>query len=188
MKSYSSKRDLPVHLVRRYLEPGPIVLVSSQYKGRSNIMSMGWHMVMEFEPSRIGCFITAANDSYDMIRLSKECVINIPEAHLLDTIIAIGNHHAEDEGIDKFQKFGLTPAKAHKVKAPLIRECYAHFECKLVDASLLKKYSQFVFDVVKAQAATAPKYPKTVHYRGEGVFMISGDNVRRKAKFRPENL
>lgn len=185
MKTYK-KRNLPVEQVRRFLEPGPIVLVSSVHKGERNIMSMGWHMVMEFQPSMIGCFITSANHSYELIRQSKECVINIPEAHLLDTVIGIGNCHGED--VDKFEKFGLSAGKAAKVKAPIIRECYANYECKLVDTSLLNKYSLFVFKVVKAHAAVTPKFPKTVHYRGDGVFMISGGNVSRASKFRPENL
>lgn len=184
MKHYR-KRDLPVHLVRRYLEPGPIVLVSSTHKEASDIMVMGWHMVMEFEPSRIGCFITAANESYELIRKSKQCVINIPEAHLAKTVVRIGNQH----GGDKWSDFNLTPRKAHTVEAPLIDECYAHFECQLVDANLLKKYSLFVFEVSKAEAAITPKYPKTIHYRGDGVFMISGENTSRYKKlFRPENL
>ena len=55
------KRDLPVEKVRRFLEPGPIVLVSSKWRGVTNIMTMGWHMVMEFKPSLIGCYIWDAN-------------------------------------------------------------------------------------------------------------------------------
>lgn len=180
MKSYK-KRDLPVSEIRRFLEPGPIVLVSSAYKGERNIMSMGWHMVMEFQPSMVGCFITPANHSFELIKQSKECVINIPEAHLLDTVIGIGNCHG-DEG-DKFERFRLTPAKALNVKAPLIRECYANYECKLIDSSLLKKYCLFVFRVVKAHAAITPKYPKTLHYRGDGVFMLSGKNIFRASRF-----
>lgn len=180
------KRDFPIHKIRRFLEPGPVVLVSSCHKGERNIMSMGWHMVMEFEPSRIGCFITSANHSYELIRQSRECVINIPTADLLDTVIGIGNSTGAE--IDKFETFGLTPQKAETVEAPLIKECYANFECKVVDVSLLKTYSMFVLEVTKAHAAISPKYPKTVHYRGEGVFMISGENVSRRAGFRPENL
>ncbi len=181
------KKDLPVAQIRRYLEPGPIVLVSSAHKGERTIMSMGWHMVMEFEPSRIGCFITSANHSYELIRQSKSCVINIPEAHLARTVVGIGNCHGDR--FDKFEKFNLTPSKASKVSVPLIEECYAHFECKLVDTGLLKKYSMFVFEVVKAQAAISPKYPKTLHYRGEGVFMLSGENTARYKKlFKPQNL
>ena len=69
MKTYK-KHDFPVDQVRRFLEPGPIVLVSSQWKGERNIMTMGWHMVMEFSPSRIGCYIWDRNHSFEMIRRS----------------------------------------------------------------------------------------------------------------------
>ena len=70
MKTFK-KTDFPVDRVRWFLEPGPIVLVSSSWKGRSNIMTMGWHMVMEFEPSLIGCYIWTENPSFDMVRHSK---------------------------------------------------------------------------------------------------------------------
>jgi flavin reductase (DIM6/NTAB) family NADH-FMN oxidoreductase RutF len=68
------------------------------------------------------------------------------------------------------------------VRAPLIDECYANFECKLTDTSLIRKYSLFVFEVVKAHVATSPKYPKTIHYRGDGEFMISGANTAKYRK------
>jgi flavin reductase (DIM6/NTAB) family NADH-FMN oxidoreductase RutF len=180
------KRDLPVEQIRRFLEPGPIVLVTSAHEGEHNIMAMGWHMVMEFEPSRIGCFITDYNYSHELITKSKECVINIPESHLINTVIGIGNCHGER--VDKFKRFRLTEEKADKVGAPLITECYANYECILTDSSLIKKYGLFIFEVVKAHAATAPKYPKTMHYRGDGVFMISGENRSYRSKFKPENL
>lgn len=180
------KKDLPVWEIRRFLEPGPVVLVSSAWKGRRNIMTMGWHTVMEFSPSRIGCFITAANHSYEMIRKSRECVINIPTADLISQVIRIGNTTGSEA--DKFELTGLTPQPAEKVNAPLIKECYANFECKVTDTSLLKKYSFFILEVVKAHAATSPKYPRTLHYRGDGVFMISGENVNHRRKFRKENL
>src|ERR1700735_1854139 len=99
-KTYT-KRDLPVEKIRRFLEPGPIVLVSSAHKGETDIMSMGWHMVMEFSPSRIGCIISSANHSFELIKKSGECVCNIPEFHLIDTVIGIGNCHGR--AIDKFE-------------------------------------------------------------------------------------
>jgi flavin reductase (DIM6/NTAB) family NADH-FMN oxidoreductase RutF len=78
---------------------------------------------------------------------------------------------------------------AAQVKAPLIGECYANFECRLVDASLIKKYSLFILEVVKAHVARSPTYPKTMHYRGDGVFMISGTNTSKfRRKFKPEML
>jgi flavin reductase (DIM6/NTAB) family NADH-FMN oxidoreductase RutF len=181
------KKDFPVAEVRRFLEPGPIVLVSSSWKGRTNIMTLGWHMVMEFQPSRIGCYIWSENHSFAMIRRSRECVINVPTVDLGATVVDIGNSTGRE--IDKFARFGLSARPATKVKAPLIGECYANFECRLVDASLIKKYSLFIFEVVKAHVAASPKYPRTMHYRGDGVFMIAGENTAKyRRRFKPENL
>ena len=182
-----AKKDFPVSKVRRLLEPGPIVLVSSAWKGETNIMTMGWHMVMETEPSLIGCYIWTANHSFEMVRRSKECVINVPTVDLAATVVRIGNCSGRD--VDKFSKFELTPAPGEQVEAPLIDECYASFECRLVDSSLIKKYSLFVLEVVKAHVASSPKLPQTIHYRGEGLFMISGPTVRTYRRlFKPEYL
>ena len=181
------KKDFPVTQVRRLLEPGPIVLVSSAWKGKTNIMTMGWHMIMEFEPSLVGCYIWTENHSFNMIRHSRECVINVPTVDIGAKVVGIGNSSGRD--IDKFTEFGLTAVPGDKIKAPLIGECFANFECKLVDSSLIRKYSLFVLEVVKAHVATAPAYPRTMHYRGDGVFMISGANTSKYRKlFKPEML
>jgi flavin reductase (DIM6/NTAB) family NADH-FMN oxidoreductase RutF len=181
------KKPFPVGDIRRFLEPGPIVLLSTQWQGKSNIMTMGWHMVMEFEPSLVGCYIWSENHSFDMVRSSRECVINIPTVDLAAKVVGIGNTSGRD--IDKFARFGLTALPAAKVAAPLIGECHASLECRVADASLIGRYSLFVLEVVKAWAATRPKYPRTIHYRGDGVFMISGANTGRYRRlFKPQNL
>jgi len=181
------KKDFPSHNVRRFLEPGPIVLVSSAYKDETNIMTMGWHMVMEFSPALVGCLISSGNHSFELVRGSRQCVINIPTVDLATTVVKIGN--TSGSNIDKFAEFGLTPKPGTHVRAPLIEECYANFECELADAGWVKKYNVFVFEVVKAHVATAPKYPKTIHYRGDGEFMISGAETAEYRKlFRPGML
>lgn len=186
MSKKTEKRDFPVSQIRRYLEPGPIVLVSSKWKGKTNIMTMGWHTVMEFTPSLVGCVIAESNHSFHMIRNSGECVINLPTTALTDVVIGIGN--TSGAKIDKFEKFGLTPDKAHKVEAPLIRECHANFECRLYDDALVDKYNFFIFEVVKAHVAASPKHLETLHYTGDGVFMVSGKIISRKSLFRPGML
>src|SRR3954469_9341134 len=186
MKKYK-KKDFPVDKVRRFLEPGPVVLVSSAHKGERDIFTMGWHMIFNDEPSLVGCFIWDQNYSHELVRRSKECVINVPTVDIAEAVVGIGNHNGPRP--EKFQEFGLTPVAAIEVAAPLIAECYANFECKLVDASLVKKYSLFVFEVLKAHVATSPKFPTTMHYRGDGLFMISGETTSKWRKgFRPENL
>ncbi len=175
MKKFK-KKDYPVSDVRRFLEPGPTVLVSSAYKGEQNIMTMGWHTILEFTPSLIGCMITSANYSFGLIDKSGECVINIPTRDISKTVVSIGNCSGADT--DKFKKFRLTAQQAEKVKAPLIEECFANFECRIHDRKLIKTYNFFIFEVVKAHVAPSPKYPETIHYRGNSIFMVSGKNIR----------
>lgn len=185
MKTYR-KRDFPVDEIRRFIEPGPIVLVSSAWKGKQNIMTMGWHMVMEFSPSLIGCYIWDQDYSRELIRKSKECVFNIPTVDIAETVVKIGNTTGAE--IDKFEEFGLTAEPASKVGAPLIKECYANIECKLHDGRMINKYSLFIFKVVKAHAAVGPRNPTTIHYRGNGEFMVSGRSLNLRRLFKPEML
>ena len=186
MRKGRRKVDLPVSEIRRYLEPGPVVLVTSSWRGESNVMTMGWHTVMEFTPSLVGCVIAESNHSFGLIRRSKECVINIPSADLLDQVVGVGNTTGAD--IDKFAEFGLTRAKARRVAAPLIEECFANIECRLHDGRMIGRYNLFIFEAVKAQVAPSPRQPVTIHYTGEGVFRLSGKTVSRRAKFAPANL
>ena len=105
MKAYK-KQDFPVSDIRRFLEPGPVVLVSSAWKGERNIMTMGWHTVLEFSPSLIGCMISSGNHSHDLIRQAKECVINVPTVDIARTVVGIGN--CSGASVDKFKKFKVT--------------------------------------------------------------------------------
>lgn len=180
------KKALPPQLVRRFLEPGPVVLVSSLHKDETNIMTMGWLTVMEFTPALVGCVIAEGNHSHGLIRKSRECVINIPERRMLDTLVAIGNSDGAE--IDKFATHGLTKTRPSKITAPGIAECYANFECRLYDDRLVKDYNFFIFEIVHARVASVPRYPKTVHYTGDGIFMLSGDHVSRRRDFLPDRL
>ncbi|MBO9828692.1 flavin reductase family protein [Xanthomonas sp. A2111] len=180
------KLDFPTQDVRRFLEPGPVVLVSSTWKQQRDVMTLGWHMVLEFSPSLLACCISSANHSFDLIRRSKQCVINLPTADLVDTVVGIGNTSGAD--LDKFAHFGLTAVPATHVAAPLIAECYASFECRLHDGSQIGKHGLFVWEVVKAHVAASPKRPRTLHYRGDGRFMLSGPEISRRRLFKPEML
>ena len=121
-----------------------------------------------------------------MIRNSGECVINLPTTKLTDEVIAIGNSSGAE--IDKFEEFDLTAEKATEVDAPLVGECHAGFECRIHDDVLVDKYNLFIFEVVAAHVAKSPKHPETLHYTGDGVFMVSGKIIHRKSQFRPGML
>lgn len=186
MAGRPAKHDFPVSRIRRYLEPGPIVMVSSRLADRRNVMTMGWYTVMEFSPSLVGCVIADGTYSFELIRRSRECVINLPTTSLTDVVVGVGNTTGAD--IDKFEKFGLSAGMATRVKAPLVSECYANFECRLVDDVLVDKYNFFIFEMVKAHVANTPRHPETLHYTGDGVFMVAGRIISRRRLFRPDLL
>ena len=179
-------RKVDVAEVRRFLEPGPVVLVSSAWKGQRDIMTMGWHMVLEFTPSRLATMISSGNHSFGLIRRSGECVINVPTAALLDTVVGIGNSSGAQ--VDKFATYGLATAQASIVRAPLVTACHAHFECRLREDALVERYNFFIFEVVKAHVAPSPRHPRTLHYTGDGAFMVAGKVISRRAMFRPDML
>lgn len=176
------KRAYPLSKVYGLLEPGPVVLVTTMGKDRPNIMTLSWHMMMEFEPPLVGCLLSNRNYSFELLRKSRECVINIPTAELAKQIVGCGN--TSGRKVDKFARFGLTPDRASFVRAPLIRECYANLECKLVDTTLTSKYNMFILQVLKAWTERTVKNPHTLHHLGRGAFMVGGETIRLPSKMK----
>ncbi|HAZ11344.1 MAG: flavin reductase [Bdellovibrionales bacterium GWA2_49_15] len=170
------RKSLPLSQVYRLLEPGPVVLVTSARKKQINIMTMSWHTMMEFEPPLIGCVISNRNYSFELIKTTKECVLNIPTVELLDKVVACGN--TSGKKVDKFKTFHLTPLPASRVAPPLIAECYVNLECRVVDTKLVAKYNFFILEILKAWIDPKKKKPKTVHHQGRGVFMIAGKTLK----------
>ncbi|MFZ0826521.1 MAG: flavin reductase family protein [Verrucomicrobiia bacterium] len=166
------KIAFPLAEVYALLEPGPVVLLTTIRAGRANVMPMSWHLMMEFTPPLVGCVVSDRNYSFASLKASRECVINIPTVELAKTVVACGN--VSGRSVDKFKAFGLTVLPAKCVKAPLIAECYASLECKVVDVKLVTKYNFFVLEVVQAWVDPAQKRPRTIHHRGEGEFMVPG--------------
>jgi len=166
----AKNREFPLAQVYRLLEPGPVLLVTTARSGRANVMPMSWYTMMEFVPPLVGCVISNQNHTFEMLRASGECVINVPTVELAKKVVACGN--VSGRSVDKFKKFNLTPVAGAVVKAPLIAECYANLECKLVDRKLVTKYNFFILEVVKAWIDPRQKRPRTMHHRGEGVFLV----------------
>ena len=176
-----SRRSLALSEVYRLLEPGPVVLLTTAAKGRPNVMTQSWHTMLEFQPPLVACVVSNRNFTFQILRATRECVINIPTVELAEKVVACGN--CSGRKVDKFDKFKLTPIAASKVRAPLIAECYANLECKVVDTRAVAKYCLFIVEVVKAWIDPARKCPRTIHHQGKGLFMVAGKTVKlRSAK------
>ena len=157
------------------MECGPVVLVTTRDRDKSNIMTISWTMVVDFTP--VFAFTTGEwNHSYAALRKHRECVIAIPTVDLLDKVVGIGTCSGADT--DKFAKFRLTPAPARLVKPPLIRECVANIECKVID--IVKRHNIVVLEAVAAHVDPARKEKRMIHAVGDGTFIVDGRKLDRR--------
>jgi flavin reductase (DIM6/NTAB) family NADH-FMN oxidoreductase RutF len=177
-----ARKTFPLSKVYGLLEPGPVVLVTTAGSERPNIMTMSWHSMMEFEPPLVSCVISDRNYSFGLMKATRQCVINIPTVELAEMVVGCGN--TSGASVDKFEKFKLTAKPAAQVGAPLIEECYANLECRVVDTAMVKKYSMFIVEVIKAWIDPAVKDPRTIHHLGMGNFMVAGERIKLKSKMK----
>jgi flavin reductase (DIM6/NTAB) family NADH-FMN oxidoreductase RutF len=174
--------EFPLSKVYQLLEPGPVVLLTTARKGRPNVMTMSWHMMVEFEPPLVACIVSSADYSFAALRATRECVISIPARKLAQKAVQVGNSSGRD--VNKFEAYGLTPAPAKRVKPPLVAECFANLECKVVDTRLVDTYNLFILEVLTAWKDPAQMNPKTIHHCGYGTFVVDGKTIKLKSKMR----
>ena len=157
------------------MESGPVVLITTNDGKKNNIMTISWTMVVDFSP--VFAITTGSwNYSFAALQKTKECVISIPTVDMLDKVVGVGTCSGSDT--DKFKKFRLTPVKGKHVKAPLIKECPANIECKVVD--IVGKHNIIVLEAVAAYFDSSRKEKRTLHAVGDGTFIIDGRKVDRR--------
>ncbi|MCE9550671.1 MAG: flavin reductase family protein [Betaproteobacteria bacterium] len=168
-------RQLKLSKAFTLMEPGPVVLVTTHDGQKDNIMTISWTMVMDFTP--VFAITTGEwNHSFAALRKNRECVIAIPTVDMLDKVVGIGTCSGADT--DKFAKFKLTPLQSKFVTSPLIKECLANIECKVID--IVKKHNIVVLEGLAAYIDTARKEKRMVHAVGDGTFIVDGRKIDRR--------
>jgi len=169
-------QEIPASKAYRLLESGPIVMVSTRAKNSSqNLMTLGFHMMMQHEPALVGAIIGPWDHSHEALCRTRECVLAIPTVDLVQTVVDIGNCSGSE--IDKFKHFGLTALPASDVQAPLVGECLANLECQVVDTSLQDRYNLFILEVKRVWLDRDRKEQRLVHHKGDGRFIVEGEMI-----------
>ncbi|MFF4656347.1 flavin reductase family protein [Streptomyces sp. NPDC001381] len=179
MITVNDLRVHPLDQVHRLIEPGPVILVSTEWQGTPNVMTNGFNMMVRHAPPLIACTIGPWDHSYTALVETGECVISIPTADMAATVVDIGNCSGAD--VDKFGKFGLTAVAGEAVRAPLIAECWANIECRVADTRLADSHSLFLLEAVRAWTDPSQEAPRLFHHRGDGTFTLDGPVVDLKA-------
>lgn len=166
------KRKLPLSKAYKLIETGPVMLLATRMNSASNVMTLAWHTMMDFDPPLVGIVVSETNHSFKALLKTKVCTLNIPT--LKEAKAVVGAGHTSGSDTDKFARFSIATSPARQVDAPLLDDCFASFECKVVDTRMAKRYNFLVLEVVQAWADPACTDPKTLHHRGGDAFMVAG--------------
>ncbi len=164
-----------------YLESGAVLLVTTYDGGKDNVMAISWQMVLDFTP-RIAICTGGWNESFKTILRTKQCTLCVPAVDMIDKMVGIGTVHASE--CDKFKHFHLKKQKPAKIKAPLIVDCLAALECRLVD--YVKEHGILVLDGVQLWENPLKKERRVIHANGDGTFFADGEfyNLREEMRSR----
>lgn len=151
MKSLSEPRKIKVNseLTYRLLHPRHTVLVTCRDKtGKANIITLAWSMPTSHDPPMVVISVSPKRRSHRIIEETGEFVVNVPTMEIAREALFCGRISGTE--CDKFKEAPLTPLPAKKVRSPIIKECVAHLECKLVQQVTTGDHTLFIGEVLAA--------------------------------------
>ncbi|MFH1201366.1 MAG: flavin reductase family protein [Candidatus Omnitrophota bacterium] len=174
------KKEIPLSKANRLINSGQVILVSSSYKDKANIITLAWNMPLSHKPALLGISVAKAHLSCELITKSREFVVNIPSVELFKQVIYCGTHSGRE--VDKFKETGLTPVKANRlIKTPLIGECIGNLECLLGDIKEVGDHNLFIGEAIYAQVENDlfrevwnTEKVKLIYHLGASFFTESG--------------
>lgn len=132
--------------------PLPVVMVSCQDKeGKANIITVAWTGTINTNPPMAYISVRPSRYSYDLIKQSKEFVINLTTRDLVKATDYCGVRSGRD--VDKFSEMRLTKGQAEKVNAPLILESPVNIECKVKEIVPMGSHNMIIADVVNVMVS-----------------------------------
>lgn len=130
------------------------LLTCGDTQDRANIIAVSFCMPVSKKPPLLACAIGLEMYSRELIDEGGEFIVNVPPQELKREIYYCGFHSGRD--VNKFQKSGLTPLPARHVKSPIIAECAAFMECRVVQTLDTGDKRLFVGEVLEAYADEGP--------------------------------
>lgn len=179
-----AKEQVEVAKAYRMINHGCVVLLTSSYKGRGNVMTLAWHMPVSMKPPLVAVAVSKGHFTAELILRGEEFAVNVPPADLVEKVHYCGRVSGRDA--EKFESAKLTPEKAAYVRSPLVGECIGHIECAVVNRVEAGDHYIFVGEVVAASVAKEmfdgkwrfePDGLVTLHHMGENEYAETGKRL-----------
>ncbi len=178
------KVDVRLPLAYRLLHPRNVVLVTCVDEvGKVNVITLAWSMPVSMDPPIVAISVAPKRYSHGLIERSKEFVVNVPTMDIVKEALYCGRVSGRRR--DKFKDVGLTPSPAKRVKPPIINECIAHLECKVIQQIKVGDHTLFLGEVVAAyvneKSFVNNKYNLTItrfiYHVGEDEFVTNESRI-----------
>jgi flavin reductase (DIM6/NTAB) family NADH-FMN oxidoreductase RutF len=126
--------------------PKVVAIVTASARGKDAALTAAWHSSISFKPPIYGVALTSQRFTYQLIMASREFGINFISSEKASLAAAIGGTSGQQ--MDKFERFNIQKEKPVKTTAPILKDAYAAYECKLVDSKPYGDHFWIVGEVV----------------------------------------
>lgn len=133
-----------------FINPVPAVLVSCGTMEKSNIITVAWTGTINSDPAMCYISLRPSRYSYNIIKESKEFVINLTTESLAKATDWCGCRTGAK--FDKFKEMNLHKEKAKFVRCPLIKESPVSIECRVKEIKKLGSHDMFIAEVLSIDA------------------------------------
>ena len=128
------------------LAPVPPALVSCSDGEHDNLITVGWTGIICTDPAKTYISLRPERYSYEIIKKTREFVINLPSSHIIRSIDFCGVRSGRT--VDKFKECRLTKEKATEVSCPMVADSPISIECRVTDIIPLGTHDMFMADIV----------------------------------------
>lgn len=181
-----TKRNLNKFYHYAFPMQAALVTCNDNKKDKTNIITVAWHTTISRSPPVYGISIAPHRYSHDCINDAKEFVVNFAPHTLMEQVNYCGTHSGRTT--DKVKDTYLSLISAKKIDTPLIKECFAHLECKLHDTITLGDHTLMLGKVVAVSADNNafkndildPTKVKPTHYLGDNIYTTIDKNTVEK--------
>ena len=141
--------------------PRQVIIVTSRYKEKDNMMTLSWHSPASFNPELYSIFVGKQRYSYELIKKSKCFCVNFISKDDEKLALIAGRQSGKD--VDKFE--GVGKEECEKINCPRLKNAMAYMECKLVKETDAGDHAVFLGEVVNKKEIK----------RGGRLFQVEGN-------------
>jgi len=133
------------------LAPIPPVMVTCGSEEVPNVLTIAWTGILNTIPPKTYISIRPSRFSYEIIKDTREFVINLTTTDLVRAADYCGVKSGKD--CNKFELMNLSTQKASEISAPLLEQSPVSIECRVTDIISLGSHDMFIADIVAVNVA-----------------------------------